>query len=60
MIVKMKKEKETKNTVRFAEILKSENDSPKIGVLYVPKTSLNELGWNGEKEITVEITEEDK
>lgn len=45
MRVTFEMEKATKNTIRFAEILDSELDAPKIGSVYVPKSTLGELGW---------------
>ena len=39
MQVKFKMEKATKNTIRFTEILENELDAPKIGTLYVPKST---------------------
>ena len=49
MEIIMKSEKVTKNTIRFTEVVK-ENEIPKIGILYVPKTTLGALGWkNGDK-----------
>jgi hypothetical protein len=50
-------EKETKNTIKFAEITESKFAAPLIGTLYVPKTTLGQLGYkDGQKiEITVEV-----
>lgn len=49
MEIIMRSEKVTKNTIRFTEIV-GENESPKIGTLYIPKTTLGVLGWkNGDK-----------
>lgn len=38
-------EKATKNTIRFEEVLESELTAPKVGSIYVPKSTLGELGW---------------
>jgi len=38
-------EKATKNTIRFGEVLESELAAPKVGSIYVPKSTLGELGW---------------
>lgn len=38
-------EKATKNTIRFEEVLESELAAPKVGPIYVPKSTLGELGW---------------
>ena len=37
-------EKVTKNTIRFAEVLESELDAPKVGGIYIPKSTLAEIG----------------
>lgn len=52
-------EKATKNTIRFAEVLESELDAPKIGTIYVPKSTLGELGWKEDSTLTIEIGKED-
>lgn len=54
--VEMRMEKATKNTVKFEEILKDDLASPKIGVLYVPKTTLSEIGWKKEKTLLVDLS----
>ena len=48
-------EKATKNTVRFEEVLESELAAPKIGSIYVPKSTLAELGWAEGKDLTIEM-----
>lgn len=45
MIIELKMEKATKNTIRFEEILESELAAPKVGAVYIPKSTLGELGW---------------
>ena len=52
--VKFEQEKATKNTIRFAEIA---TDAPTIGMLYVQKLALKEIGWEeGQKiEVTLEV-----
>lgn len=45
MTITLKMEKATKNTIRFAEVLASELDAPKLGAIYVPKSTLGEIGW---------------
>ena len=45
MKVTFKMEKATKNTIRFIEVLASELDAPKIGTVYIPKSTLSELRW---------------
>ena len=49
-------EKATKNTIRFAEVLESEFDAPKIGSIYIPKSTLGELGWKEGDTLTIEIS----
>ena len=56
MTVKFEMEKATKNTIRFAEILASELDAPKIGSIYIPKATLGELGWKEGDTLTIEIS----
>ena len=58
MKVVFEMEKATKNTIRFAEVLKSELDAPKVGSVYIPKSTLGEIGWNEGKRITLEIAVE--
>ena len=52
-------ERATKNTIRFEEVLASELDAPKIGSIYIPKSTLGELKWTEGDNITIEITKED-
>ena len=55
--VEMTVAKMTKNTIRFEEILDSEFAAPKVGTIYVPKSTLGELGYKeGNKLVlTVEV-----
>ena len=50
-----KMEKATKNTIRFEEVLENELDAPKVGSIYIPKSTLGELGWKEGNEITIEL-----
>lgn len=50
-----KMEKATKNTIRFEEILESELAAPKVGTIYVPKSTLAEIGWKEGDELTISI-----
>lgn len=52
--VKFEHEKETKNTVRFSEVI-SETDAAVIGTLYVQKAALKELGLKEGVGITVTL-----
>ena len=49
-------EKATKNTIRFNEILASELDAPKIGNIYIPKSTLGEIKWKEGDRILIEIS----
>lgn len=55
MEVIMKMEKATKNTIRFEEVLASELDAPKIGSIYIPKSTLGELKWEEGKQVKITI-----
>lgn len=55
MEVLFKMEKATKNTIKFAEVLDSDLAAPKVGTLYVPKSTLGELGWKEEKNLVLDI-----
>lgn len=58
MQVKFNMEKATKNTIRFTETLANELDAPKIGTLYVPKSTLGSIGWTEGKNLVIEIKAE--
>ena len=51
-------ERDTKNTIRFKEVLNGPLDTPKIGTLYVSKATLKEIGYTeGDKiDATVAIS----
>lgn len=53
MEITLKMEKATKNTIRFEEVLESELDAPKIGSIYIPKSTLAELGWKEGKVLII-------
>lgn len=55
MKVTFEMEKVTKNTIRFAELMETELDAPKIGSIYIPKTTLKEIGYTEGNLITIEI-----
>ena len=55
MNVTFKMEKATKNTIKFEEVLESELSAPKVGTLYVPKSTLGELGWSEGKNLTINL-----
>ena len=56
MLVELKMEKATKNTIRFEEILENELDAPKIGSIYIPKATLGEIGWKEGETLKIEIS----
>lgn len=49
-------EKDTKNTIRFKEVLKGPLDPPIIGTLYVPKMTLSGLGFKEDQKLKVTLT----
>ena len=48
-------EKATKNTIRFAEVLESELAAPKIGSVYIPKSTLGEIGWKEGLALVIDV-----
>ena len=48
-------EKVTKNTIRFAEKLENEFSAPVIGTLYVPKSTLGQIGYADGKTLCVSL-----
>jgi len=48
-------EKETKNTIRFQEVVE-DGDKPVIGPLYVQKSALENMKYENGQVIEVEIT----
>lgn len=48
-------EKETKNTYKFKEVVAGPLDTTKIGTLYVPKSTLKEIGYNPGEKLAVDI-----
>ena len=59
MKVEFTMEKATKNTIRFTEVLESELAAPKIGTIYVPKSTLGEIKWAEGKKLVIDIDKED-
>ena len=55
MKVYFESERVTKNAVRFAEVLKSDLDEPRIGTLYMKKSTLREMGWNENQLLVVSV-----
>ena len=58
MKVTFEMEKATKNTIRFAEVLESELVAPKVGSIYIPKSTLGELKWKEGMKIVLEVNAE--
>ena len=56
MKVTFEMEKATKNTIRFIEVLESELAAPKVGTLYIPKSTLSELKWADGNKISIELS----
>lgn len=50
--------RETKNTIRFDEVVENETDTPAIGTLYVNKSVLRNLGWTPNKALVVNLSVE--
>ena len=50
-----KMEKATKNTIRFEEVLESEFSAPKVGSIYIPKSTLGEIGWKEGNDLVISI-----
>jgi hypothetical protein len=52
-----KQERDTKNTIRFTEVVEDELDAQKIGSIYLSKPALKELGWTrgASLELTVSV-----
>ena len=48
-------EKVTKNTIRFAEVLNGPLDTPKVGTIYVPKTTLQQIGYAEGKQLKLTL-----
>ena len=53
--VSFEMEKDTKNTIRFKEVVPGPLDVPKVGTIYVPKTTLKEIGYEVGKQLIIEL-----
>lgn len=58
MRVEFVAEKVTKNTVRFAEVVESDMSAPKVGSVYIPKSTLGEIGFKEGMKIVLEVSAE--
>ena len=56
MKVAFEVEKDTKNTIRFKEVVDGPLDTPKVGTIYVPKATLKEIGYEMGKELIIELS----
>lgn len=54
--VNFEMEKDTKNTIRFKEVVGGPLDTPKVGTIYVPKLTLKEIGYEVGKQLTMELS----
>lgn len=48
-------EKDTKNTIRFKEVVGGPIDVPKVGTIYIPKITLKEIGYEVGKQLTIDL-----
>lgn len=55
MKVNFEMEKDTKNTIRFREVVGGPLDTPKVGTIYVPKATLKEIGYEVGKQLTIDL-----
>lgn len=49
-------ERETKNCIRFTEVLQDKLDTPQVGTLYLQKSSLKQMGWSQDKDIKMTLS----
>ena len=55
MEIKFEMEKETKNTIRFKEVVGGPLDTPNIGTIYIPKATLKQVGYEPGTQLIVEL-----
>ena len=53
--VSFEMEKDTKNTIRFKEVVADMLDTPKVGTVYVPKATLKEIGYEAGKQLIMDL-----
>ena len=58
MVIRLVEEKETKNKYRFAEVVMEEGQPEKMGLTYVPKSTLDEIGWKPGMMLKLELSAE--
>lgn len=56
--VSFEMEKDTKNTIRFKEVVDGPLDVPQVGTIYVPKTTLKTIGYEPGSKLQITIGEE--
>lgn len=49
-------ERETKNTIRFAEQVEDQLDTPNIGTIYMAKSALKSLGWKQGQQLSLTLS----
>jgi hypothetical protein len=56
--INFRADKDTKNTIRFAEVVANELDATKVGAIYVNKAVLKEMGYaqGMSLKVTIELT----
>lgn len=55
MEIRFEMEKETKNTIRFKEVVGGPLDTPNIGTIYIPKATLKQIGYEPGTQLIVEL-----
>lgn len=53
--VQFELEKETKNTIRFKEVTKDFLDTPKVGTVYIPKSTLKDIGYQPGQKLNMDL-----
>lgn len=56
LTVAFEMEKDTKNTIRFKEVVGGPLDTPKVGIIYVPKSTLKEIGYEVGKKLIIDLS----
>lgn len=55
LVLRFEEERETKGTIRFSEVMETDLDEPKVGTLYVRKSTLAAIGFERGGILTVSI-----
>ena len=56
MTITLKKDRITKNTIRFSEVTDSDLDTPVLGTIYVSKAALKTLDYKDDDMIVLELS----